>query len=60
MPTLQLGLARMEILKGMTFDDPNVSMMIEMFALGVSQRSADYEEGHVSFIEKRDPKFIGH
>lgn len=60
MPTLQLALARMEILKGMTFDDPNVSMMIEMFALGVSQKSHDYEEGHVSFIEKRDPKFTGH
>jgi 2-(1,2-epoxy-1,2-dihydrophenyl)acetyl-CoA isomerase len=59
MPTLQLALARMEILRGMTFDDPNASMMIEMFALGVSQRTHDYEEGHVSFIEKRDPKFIG-
>lgn len=59
MPTLQLGLARMEILRGMTFDDPNASMMIEMFALGVSQHSHDYEEGHASFIEKREPRFIG-
>ncbi|HEX9467575.1 MAG TPA: enoyl-CoA hydratase-related protein, partial [Acidimicrobiia bacterium] len=59
MPTLQLGLARMELLKGQTFDDPNVSMMMEMFALGVSQRSHDYEEGHASFLEKRAPKFIG-
>jgi 2-(1,2-epoxy-1,2-dihydrophenyl)acetyl-CoA isomerase len=59
MPTLQLALARTELLKGLTFDDPNVSMMMEMFALGVAQRSHDYEEGHVSFIERRDPKFIG-
>jgi 2-(1,2-epoxy-1,2-dihydrophenyl)acetyl-CoA isomerase len=59
MPTLQLGLARMEILRSMSFDDPNASMMIEMYALGVAQRSHDYEEGHVSFIEKREAKFIG-
>jgi 2-(1,2-epoxy-1,2-dihydrophenyl)acetyl-CoA isomerase len=60
MPTLQLGLARMEVLKGMSFDDPNVSMMVEMFALGVAQRSHDYEEGHLSFIEKREARFTGH
>jgi 2-(1,2-epoxy-1,2-dihydrophenyl)acetyl-CoA isomerase len=60
MPTLQLGLARMEILKGMSFDDPNASMMLEMFGLAVSQRSHDYEEGHVSFMEKREPRFTGH
>jgi 2-(1,2-epoxy-1,2-dihydrophenyl)acetyl-CoA isomerase len=59
MPTLQLALARMEVIKGMTFDDPNVSMMMELFALFVSQRSHDYEEGHVAFIEKRDPTFLG-
>jgi 2-(1,2-epoxy-1,2-dihydrophenyl)acetyl-CoA isomerase len=45
MPTLQLAMARMELLKGLTFDDPNVSMMMEVFALGVAQRSHDYEEG---------------
>jgi 2-(1,2-epoxy-1,2-dihydrophenyl)acetyl-CoA isomerase len=59
MPTLQLALARTELLKGLTFDDPNVSMMMEMYALGVAQRTQDYEEGHVSFIERRDPNFIG-
>jgi len=60
MPTLQLALSRMEILKGMTFDDPNVAMMMEVYALGVAQRSHDYEEGHASFIEKREPRFTGH
>ena len=59
LPTLQLAMARMELLKGLTFDDPSVSMMIETFALGVAQRTHDYEEGHTSFIERRQPRFIG-
>jgi len=60
MPTLQLALSWMEILKGMTLDDRNFAMMMEVHALGVAQRSHNYEEGHASFIEKREQRFTGH
>jgi len=53
-------MARTELLEGLSFDDPNVSMMMEVFALGVAQCSYDYEEGHTPFMETRDPRFTGH
>jgi 2-(1,2-epoxy-1,2-dihydrophenyl)acetyl-CoA isomerase len=59
MPTLALGFARRQILKGMSVDDPDISMMMEVQALAQLMQGPDYEEGWRSFIEKRSPRFSG-
>ncbi|MGX7678443.1 enoyl-CoA hydratase/isomerase family protein [Jatrophihabitans sp. DSM 45814] len=60
LPTLQLGLARRQILLSQSIDDPTVAMMVEMHALGVAQQSHDYHEGHQAFNERRPATFLGY
>jgi 2-(1,2-epoxy-1,2-dihydrophenyl)acetyl-CoA isomerase len=59
MPTLALGFARRQILKGLSIDDPDISMAMEVQALGQLMQGPDYEEGWRSFLEKREPRFTG-
>jgi 2-(1,2-epoxy-1,2-dihydrophenyl)acetyl-CoA isomerase len=59
LPTIQLGLARRQIYKGMEINNFDISMIMESHGLLTSQRTEDYQEGHKSFIEKRPPKFTG-
>jgi enoyl-CoA hydratase/carnithine racemase len=60
LPPVQLALIREEIYKSLELNDLDASMKLEMFGLGVSQRTQDYHEGHRSVIEKRPPEFKGY